>query len=992
MSSRFAQGETAYIYFGIGNQYHQFEIAWSGDFGEMVPSPPSTAMAVHVTRAALENHGTFMRLVLDLSGPAPGAETSWGFGMFGVDTAGASVASAGGWNHPGFGFQRLWEFPGPPEFLQYRNGSHDFVAMTLNQTGATTLELELTMAQPVVASSGAVDNARYNLHFYDSEGTYTSTYLRLTNAQTGWDADLLTLTDFAGVPFFQLDPPTIEGNRIRVQIPLAPIPVRDQFQVYVASRLTIDTPVGEVFTTDVDALPDTGLVAMSMTNPPEIVVSAFPQALIQQANVGGAATTFTLTNAGELETTITLTRQGDFFTLNPAVFPLAPGASQVVTVTGEAKPAGDYSGAAVPTGLGVPEGLTVPILMLVATPPTSGEAQAQATDNRVDLSAPASEEQVEGEARFTNIGTATLTGLAVADVPWIVIPQPLVTIPPGETVTIPFLIDRSKRNDAHDPLGSVVGTISLRYLTGSGSAAVNALLFGLGGTVPVSTTLVTVTDTAKPQTSTGAPLPLGAGEVALFLSSVGHVQSPVGVFISDIQISALQPVSGLTMTYSAAGQPLSASRTVSMSALSTAEPLGFADFTKTVFEQDNGLGTLQIRGGSLEGLEISASVFNKSNPAGTYGSAVPALRSDRSIGAGETQTISGVMGTSAAGRTNFIVQETSGRDATVIIDLLDANGSVLASKEELVPAFQHARLNNLAPAGAVAARITVKGGSAGRVLAYATPLDALSGDTWIITDWPRVFGFDAGQRQIIPIAGRVIGANNNLFRTSLAITNGSASAANAIVRFISNVGAVTAKTVTIEPSRTAAWDDVLGELLELDSGLLGYIEVDPQGTPLAVTSRTFATVGDDPKTFGTGVPTIPAQGLALGDVRRISGFDDADTATIIARLPATFRTNLGLVETSGKAATVKLTLHFRHPQGTRLTVVGSASKEISVGPNQFILLQNVSREILGTYRESLQGNLKNLFLDVEIVSGEGRVVGFVSSVDNGSADQLFKLE
>ncbi|HSN67597.1 MAG TPA: hypothetical protein VLV48_00005, partial [Thermoanaerobaculia bacterium] len=352
--------------------------------------------------------------------------------------------------------------------------------------------------------------------------------------------------------------------------------------------------------------------------------------------------------------------------------------------------------------------------------------------------------------------------------------------------------------------------------------------------------------------------------------------------------------------------------------------------------------------------------------------------------------ITGLLPSSAAGRTNLMVQEVSGADALIAVDLLDANGSVIVTKEDFVPAFQHIRMSDFVPAGAAAAVIRLRG-TTGSVLAYATPLDALSGDTWVVTDWPRVQGFDPAGRQIIPIAGKLEGANANYFRSTMALVNQAASAASVVARFVSNAGTVTEKTVTVPARGTVSYGDVIGELFALPSGL-GFLEIDPQGTPVVVTSRTFATIGTDPKTFGTGVPAVAPASMKTGDTERISGFDDADQAIVTAKTPATFRTNLGLVETSGKGVTVRVTINFRHPVSTLVTTVGSGSKEFLLAPRQFLLLQGVAAQILGDYRASLKGSLKDLFVDIEVVSGDGEVIAFTSSVDNGTGDQLFKLQ
>lgn len=362
-----------------------------------------------------------------------------------------------------------------------------------------------------------------------------------------------------------------------------------------------------------------------------------------------------------------------------------------------------------------------------------------------------------------------------ADVPWIEIPEPLVTIAPGQRITIRFLIHRRLRADGDAPFGSTVGNLSLQYLAGSGAGATAHRVEELGGT-GVSTTLVTVTDTAKPKTTVGAPPPLGDGEIAMFAASVGHVQSPVGTFISDVYLATLRPMGAISVYYTGAGMPLSTSVAALVPSLSTLRPIAFADLTKTVFEQESGLGTLQIRGTGIADLNISASVFNKSNAAGTYGSAVPVLRSDRGVRSGESMFITGLLESSAAGRTNLMVQELTGNDALIAVDLLDASGNVISTKEDVVPAFQHIRMPDFVPQGAASAIVRTRGGS-GSVLAYATPLDALSGDTWVVTDWPRVQGFDAAARQIVPIAGKLEGANANYFRSATALVNTGAASA-----------------------------------------------------------------------------------------------------------------------------------------------------------------------------------------------------------------------
>lgn len=735
---------------------------------------------------------------------------------------------------------------------------------------------------------------------------------------------------------------------------------------------------------------DSEAATVTVTDPvPLVVVSALPGALLQPEGVGGATTSLTLTNAGDLSTMVNVSADGQFFTISPATFSLGPKISQQVVVTGEGMAAGEYSGAVVPSGAGVPAGLSIPVRMLVAAPPPD-PVQAVPDTNRIDVAGPPDAVRVPSEIGYTNTGEGTLTGLVVSDVPWLEIQEPVITIDPGERATIEFDINREQRADAEAPIGSVAGTLSLQYLSGAGQQALKTLIDKRDGGFPLSTTLVIVTDTAKPQTTTAAPLPLESGEIALFLAGVGHAQSSVGTFISDLYLSSLRLLTDLALYYTRAGESTANSLTTTLSTLASTQPLNFADVTRTVFDQESGLGTLQIRGEDADALIVGASVFNKSNPAGTYGSAIPVLRSDRSIGEGERMFISGLVGSSANGRTNLIVQETTGRDAWVRIHLLDADGSVVKEQFSSVPAFQHLRMNDFAPSGAVSAVITAEEGYEGKVLGFATPVDR-GGDTWVVTDWPRVNGYDPSEKQVVPVVGRVLGRNDNFFRTSLSVMNEGGTDATVAVRFVTNGVEPVSREVTLGPLSTATWDDVMEELFDLDSGV-GFIEIDPADSAVSVTSRTFATIGEDPRQFGTGVPTVASNAMNLGEMKRISGFDDASQETIDAAMPATFRTNLGLVETTGKPVLVRVTLHFRHAVGNGLTAIGSGSREWYLEGHGFALLSNIAMQVLGENRSLLKGNLKDLFAEIEIVGGEGSVIGFTSSVDNGTADQLFKLQ
>ena len=90
----------------------------------------------------------------------------------------------------------------------------------------------------------------------------------------------------------------------------------------------------------------------------------------------------------------------------------------------------------------------------------------------------------------------------------------MITIQPGETKSINFIIDSSKRPDAASPIGGVTSKLSLVFPTGSGTGK-----SALAGT-PTGSVSVTVVYVVAPGVSAGSPPPLAAGEVAFFVPGV----------------------------------------------------------------------------------------------------------------------------------------------------------------------------------------------------------------------------------------------------------------------------------------------------------------------------------------------------------------------------------------------------------------------------------------------------------------------------------------
>ena len=155
------------------------------------------------------------------------------------------------------------------------------------------------------------------------------------------------------------------------------------------------------------------------------------------------------------------------------------------------------------------------------------------------------------------------------------------------------------------------------------------------------------------------------------------------------------------------------------------------------------------------------------------------------------------------------------------------------------------------------------------------------------------------------------------------------------------------KTINVGALQTNTYVDVTTTLFGITTPHVGYFVFTPASGTFVLTSRNYSTAVGSNATFGTAVPTLAltaamfpprtAGSLQIaGDVRRIGGVEDASPDTITSARAATFRSNFGLIETSGQPATVKVTVYYNYSSSLTSTVNG-ASTTINLSPNQFLL-------------------------------------------------------
>jgi hypothetical protein len=297
------------------------------------------------------------------------------------------------------------------------------------------------------------------------------------------------------------------------------------------------------------------------------------------------------------------------------------------------------------------------------------------------------------------------------------------------------------------------------------------------------------------------------------------------------------------------------------------------------------------------------------------------------------------------------------------------------------------------PDGSVS--MLVKNLGDGALVSYATPVDRSSGDTWAVTDWNRYFDRSGVETQIIPVAGSAPGRNQTYFRTDVSIANSGSATAKGTLRYYQQTPAVALfeKPYSIAPRATFVLEDAVVSYFGAAAPSLGHVVVVPDGEGVDVSSRTYTTVEGTTRTFGTGVPALGrADALRLGQAKAFGGVKDATAATTNAARPGTFRTNVGLVETDGAPATIRVSILLF--DGRQLAAGGStAAKTYTLAPHEFRQLNAIVSEVLGSAtRESNFGDLDNVQVKVEVTGGSGAVLAYVSSTDNGSGDTVLRVE
>jgi len=585
-----------------------------------------------------------------------------------------------------------------------------------------------------------------------------------------------------------------------------------------------------------------------------------------------------------------------------------------------------------------PLGSTTPVTMKVFIPGVSGKKGAE-------------------DVGFT----------ATTDKPYLSVSPTSGTIGPnGTTVTV-------TANPSGLPAGANTGTVTV---SPSGLTPVAK---------SVSVSLVT------PVSPAGKGLPPAN---ALIIPAVAHAPGQLGPFQSDVRLTnAGNGSTSYQVTYTPQGTDGTQTSKATQITIEAGQTLALNDILRDFFgvgatdtAGDAGQGSLEIRPlNSASTLNYASSRTFTFNANGTFGQFVAAIPFSAFATKASLVSLPGVpppTGTPTLSlqqiacctgpfRTNLGIAEGSGTAASGNIKLFDDQGALKGTVAySLKPGEQQQKSLSVWGLPEISdgrIEVTVES-STGAVTAYASVLDNRTNDPLEVV--PVQVATISSNRYIQPgVAALPNGANN--FHSDVRVYNGGTSAVTVTPTLYSFIGNApkTVASFTIQPGEVKTFDDIVASMFNApgDGGSVVFTTNAPSS--LVTTGRTYTIdATQNNGTFGQFIPGVTST----------SGIKAGDTALQILQLEEStnFRTNVGMAELTGNAATVHLTAFVPDSKIT-------ASTDIPLGPNQFL---QVNRILASLYPGQ---NVYNARISLSVTGGTGRVAAYGSIIDNKSLDPTY---
>ncbi len=572
---------------------------------------------------------------------------------------------------------------------------------------------------------------------------------------------------------------------------------------------------------------------------------------------------------------------------------------------------------------------------------------------------------------------ASLAGLAFTATP----NQPFLTVTPaGGIVPVGGTNLTVTADTSHLPIGTTLGGITITTSTPSASGHMTAS-GSSSGTTTISVSLVSP---AQP-TPKNTPPP-----DALIIPAVAHAGGINSTFQSDVRVTNSSPqVMKYQVTFTPSGDSGISDGKQTTIDINPGNTIALDDILGTWFNNTAGsaIGTLEIRPLSTSSASTAASVttaaglnalstfassrtFNITTN-GTFGQYIPAIPFGSFIGLSKDPKLPSVLSLqqiaqSSAFRTNLGMVEGSGQSASVLISVFGGNGSKVAEFPLDLAGGQHTQfslasknVNNLTD-GRVEVKVLTPGG---KVTAYASVLDNFTNDPLLVS--PVSLSAAGNTTYVVP---GVANLNNGFanWRTDLRLFNASSSAVDATLTYYSQTGGdPKSVSLTLAPNEVKALDDTLASTFGVtnDGGAVHITTA--TATNLIATARTYNQTANG--TFGQFIPAVtPLDAIGVGSrPLQVLQLEESDR----------YRSNVGIAEVTGKAATVLLSVVLPDSKV-------SGNVQIDLAPNEF-------RQFNSLLKSFGSNSVYNARIAVKVISGDGRVTAYASVIDALTQDPTY---
>ena len=554
-----------------------------------------------------------------------------------------------------------------------------------------------------------------------------------------------------------------------------------------------------------------------------------------------------------------------------------------------------------------------------------------------------------------------VTFSARADKPWITVSPSTGTLgPQGTTLTVTY-------DPAALKLGTNTGTVLLSF-GGSGGVVAN----GVQPVLPVSVSLATpVAPGGK-----NAPPP-----DSLIIPAVGHAPGANNsLFESDVRVSNVSAqTQKYQLNFTLSGTDGTQSGQSSTIEIEPGATMALDDILSNFFGigSDGGVatGVLEIRPlssattsvGSAPSIQTVASsrTFN-STDNGTFGQFIPAIPFSQFVGTSSIISLQQIA-QSTAFRTNLGLVEAAGENASVLVHVFDNSGHELAQVPVTLLPSEHVQINNFLQANGVAlndGRLEVQVTSAtGKVTAYASVVDNLTNDPLLV--FPVLKGSGAASRFVLPGVGDFdVGVAH--WKSDVRIFNSATTPAPVTLTYYPQFAPASpmTTTLTLQGGEVRAINDLIASTWPGTTQTAGSLLVSSaSASSLVATARTYTQTTSG--TYGQFIPAVtPAQAVGSGERSlQLLQLESSDR----------FRTNIGLAETSGSAATAHVSLILPDSKF-------AISTDIPLAANEFKQIP------LAGFNA---GTVYNGRVTVTVTGGSGRVTAYGSVIDQLTQDPTY---